>query len=277
MKKILISAIFVFTFLAPAGRSFAAAAVAYPGDTVLVAVPDNHLPVTAVTFGGAPASTFVYQGIRRAMAGVPLTKAPGVYNLRVKFSGAADFVKPVWVKPKKFPVVLLPVPEKLQETPQQLVTNLQSSNAAVQKDVEIQTPGIYFSVPFGLPLSDNSRITSPFGEIRKTGPEIIRHLGVDFGAKTGAPVGAINAGVVKKSYLDPTYGNSVIIDHGQGIYSLYLHLNERDVAEGDRVQKGTLIGRVGETGLASAPHLHLSVKINGVAVDPIRFVKTVGF
>lgn len=243
----------------------------------MVVIPGNGQHITAVTFGGLEASYFMYKGSYRAVAGVDYFKSPGVYNMRVKFSNAPDFVRPVAVLKKSFPVVNLPVPEKMNETPEQLVSNLQAVNAGVAKITSARTPGVYFSSDFGLPLADNSRIGSVYGEIRKTGNEIIHHYGTDFTAKTGTAVGAINAGVVSASYYDDTYGNTVIVDHGQGIFSSYLHLSKRTVSVGDNLKKGALIGLVGETGLATAPHLHLSIKINGLSVDPLRFVRAFTF
>ena len=74
-----------------------------------------------------------------------------------------------------------------------------------------KTEPAYSAEPFGLPLADNSRISSPFGEIRNTEGTSIRHLGIDIAAPKGTPVGAMNAGIVTKTYLDPTYGNVVIL------------------------------------------------------------------
>ena len=87
-------------------------------------------------------------------------------------------------------------------------------------------------------------------------------------------MGAINGGIVRKAYFDSVFGKSVVVDHGQGIFSLYLHLNEIRVKEGDQIKKGHLIGTVGQTGYAISPHLHLSVKISGVSVDPLKFVSS---
>ena len=97
-------------------------------------------------------------------------------------------------------------------------------------------------------------------------------MGVDFDVPKGTAVRAINDGTVKNAYLDSIYGNSVIVDHGRGIYSLYLHLDSMSVKSGDTIEKGETLGFAGSSGLSSAPHLHLSVKINGVSVDPIQFV-----
>jgi murein DD-endopeptidase MepM/ murein hydrolase activator NlpD len=152
------------------------------------------------------------------------------------------------------------------------VQSLASTNETVGVTVQKVTDTTRFSTPFALPLRDNRKISSPFAEVRKTGEERITHLGVDFDQPKGSLVAAINDGVVAKAYVDPTYGNSIYVDHGRGIYSLYLHLDTMRVKAGDVVKKGTIVGTLGESGLASAPHLHLSIKINGTSVDPLQFV-----
>jgi murein DD-endopeptidase MepM/ murein hydrolase activator NlpD len=100
-------------------------------------------------------------------------------------------------------------------------------------------------------------------------------LGVDLEAKEGDPVFSINDGVVRFSKELPNYGKTIIIDHGLGIFSLYLHLKEFKVSEGEKVKKGEIIALSGNTGYSISPHLHFSVKINGKSVDPLRFIDTV--
>lgn len=267
---LIIHALFAVAFLFSINIVFAADPIVYQGDTLIIPVA---ISVESAIFAGQSSDPFLYQGLKRIIFGVPATLAPGNYNLHLRLADGGEEIRTVIVNKKKFPVIELPVPKKLQMTPKQLVTNLETVNGAVKKEVETKTKGVFFTKAFGLPLYDNHRIVSVYGELRRTGDETIRHLGTDFGASLGAPVVAINSGVVKKSYLDSIYGNSIIIDHGQGIYTLYLHLNERRVKDGDKVGRGEIIGTVGDSGYSSAPHLHLSVKINGISVDPLRFVR----
>ncbi len=72
-----------------------------------------------------------------------------------------------------------------------------------------------------------------------------------------------------------TYGKTLIIDHGLGIYSLYLHLNKFKVLRGEQVEQGDVVGFSGNTGYSIAPHLHFSVKVNSSSVDPLRFIATI--
>ncbi len=99
------------------------------------------------------------------------------------------------------------------------------------------------------------------------------HTGVDLRAKEGTPVVATNRGIAVLTDFLFFSGKSVILDHGWGIYSMYFHLSEIVVKEGDRVEKGALLGRVGSTGRATGPHLHWGVRMNGARVDPLSLLK----
>jgi len=113
-----------------------------------------------------------------------------------------------------------------------------------------------------------------FGNIRKSGEISLQHLGVDLEANIDTPVYAINDGTVRLSQELTNYGKTIIIDHGMGIFSLYLHLDEFKVFERKAVKKGEIIALSGNTGYSIAPHLHLGVKISGSSVDPLRFIET---
>jgi murein DD-endopeptidase MepM/ murein hydrolase activator NlpD len=96
------------------------------------------------------------------------------------------------------------------------------------------------------------------------------HLGFDLASLQRAPVTSSNRGVVLFANYLGIYGNCVIVDHGLGVQSLYAHLSTIDVKEGDTVEKGQTLGRTGATGLAGGDHLHFTLLINGVAVNPIE-------
>ncbi len=100
------------------------------------------------------------------------------------------------------------------------------------------------------------------------------HLGYDLAVTKRYPIEAANSGVVVYADELGIYGNTVMIDHGMGLSTLYGHMSTIDVKVGDRVQKNDIIGRTGETGLAAGDHLHYGVYINGVAVRPIEWWDT---
>ena len=123
----------------------------------------------------------------------------------------------------------------------------------------------------------NTAIESRFADYRTyfhKGQEIDRqvHLGFDLASVQQAPVTASNRGVVLFANFLGIYGNCVIIDHGLGVQSLYGHLSSIGVKEDDSVEKDQIIGRTGATGLAGGDHLHFTLLINGVAVNPIELL-----
>ena len=97
------------------------------------------------------------------------------------------------------------------------------------------------------------------------------HLGVDIASLEHAEVGAANRGLVVFAEYLGIYGNTVILDHGQGIFSLYSHLSQIDVPVGTMVEKGSVVGLTGTTGMAGGDHLHFSMLVNGIFVDPIEW------
>ncbi|HEU4685486.1 MAG TPA: M23 family metallopeptidase [Nitrospira sp.] len=98
------------------------------------------------------------------------------------------------------------------------------------------------------------------------------HDGLDIGAAANAPVQAPAQGRVTTVGFDPKLGNTVKLDHGYGIETLYGHLAKSLVKEGQRVKRGDVVGLVGSTGLATGPHLHYMVKVNGQTLDPTKYI-----
>lgn len=116
-------------------------------------------------------------------------------------------------------------------------------------------------------------VTSPFG--RRISPftgQPEMHTGVDITGKPGTPIKATAQGVVKFAGTDAGYGKTVVINHGGGIATRYAHLQSIKVQEGDQVARGVLIGELGNTGRSTGPHLHYEVQLNGVSVDPMRYI-----
>ncbi len=95
------------------------------------------------------------------------------------------------------------------------------------------------------------------------------HTGIDFGVGAGTPIRAADHGVVLDATWMGGYGKAVMIDHGQGIVTLYAHTSAYYVRPGQQVRKGQIIAAVGSTGYSTGPHLHLEVRKNGTPVDPL--------
>jgi murein DD-endopeptidase MepM/ murein hydrolase activator NlpD len=122
----------------------------------------------------------------------------------------------------------------------------------------------------------SSKVTSRFAERRSyrlAGEPVseARHFGFDLASTAAAPVTASNAGIVLFAGDMGIYGNCVLLDHGQGLTSLYGHLSQLEVSSGDRVEKGATLGRSGSTGLAGGDHLHFAILVGGTYVDPLEW------
>jgi len=135
---------------------------------------------------------------------------------------------------------------------------------------------IYSTGAFSPPVS-STRLTSFFGDRRvykysNGTSDTSIHAGIDFGVPTGTPVNACGPGRVVLARFRIVTGNSVVIEHLPGVYSLYYHLDSINVDEGAIVNTGTLLGLSGSTGLATGPHLHWEVRVSGENTDPDAFI-----
>lgn len=133
-------------------------------------------------------------------------------------------------------------------------------------------PAASVSVPSRMPLN-NAALTSSYG--MRTHPVIggrRAHKGVDLAAPTGTPIYATADGVVSKAERFSSYGLYVSIEHGAQIQTRFAHMSRIAVANGERVNKGDIIGYVGSTGRSTGPHLHYEVRIDGRAVNPIPYM-----
>jgi murein DD-endopeptidase MepM/ murein hydrolase activator NlpD len=216
-----------------------------------------------------------------ALAGVSLETAPGTYAIELAGQTEAgkapsknvSFSRKFTVARAQYPKieVKLSVEGKFTEpTPEQ---QKQIADAQeIKKDyLNRVTPEREWSGQFTAPA--NAAISDVFGSQRIfNGKTSSPHQGLDFRVPSGTPVAAMNNGTVLLAR--PLYfeGNFVVIDHGQGLLTLYLHLSEFKVKEGDRVKRGQEIGLSGGTGRATGPHLHVAVRWQGTYLDPARLI-----
>lgn len=125
--------------------------------------------------------------------------------------------------------------------------------------------------PFALPTPATR--SSPYG-VKSVYNGVVHgwHRGADFAAPAGSPVRAANHGIVRLAEGIPLSGNAVLIDHGLGVFTTYMHMSSITVRLGQPVRKGDVVGRVGSTGVATGPHLHWGLRVNGLYVDPLLWV-----
>ena len=208
--------------------------------------------------------------------GISVKEKPGKYNLIIDLPEGPFLKKEINIIKRKFPVTELLITKELREkglTISKIEEEVAKENLKMAQVLQIFSPP-YFNQPFIYPLL-NIKDVGPFGNIRKSGKITLQHLGVDLEAEIGNPVFAINDGIVRFSQELTNYGKTIIIDHGLGIFSLYLHLDEFKVSEGKEVKRGDIIALSGNSGYSIEPYLHFSIKINGESIDPLRFIEVI--
>jgi murein DD-endopeptidase MepM/ murein hydrolase activator NlpD len=215
-----------------------------------------------------------------ALAGVSIETAPGMYALELTGERAdAKAKSPEMTYSRKFavaranyPKIELTVNKQFTEPNPDQVKEIEESQKIKKDYLSRVTPEREWSGNFDAPA--NAAISDVFGTARVfNGKTQSSHLGLDFRVPSGTPVDAMNTGTVLLAR--PLYfeGNCVVIDHGQGLLTIYMHLSQFTVKEGDRVKRGQQVGLSGGTGRATGPHLHVAVRWQGTYLDPARLLK----
>jgi murein DD-endopeptidase MepM/ murein hydrolase activator NlpD len=205
------------------------------------------------------------------LAAVSLETKPGMVSLdlvgNTESGETVSFRHNVVVGKAKYPVVQLTVSKQFTEPNPQQQATIKQDQEIKHKTFSQSSPEREWSGRFMPPV--NAPISDVFGTRRVfNGATKSIHQGLDYRVPSATPVNAINSGTV--ILAQPLYfeGNCVTIDHGQGLLSLYLHLSELKVKEGDKVERDQEIGLSGATGRATGPHLHIAVRWQGVYLDP---------
>jgi murein DD-endopeptidase MepM/ murein hydrolase activator NlpD len=248
-----------------------------PGDAFLVVVRGTDSPPSA-TVAGRPLSFFQLRHGFGAVAALPVETAPGPLSFTVSVpgpDGAALRLLPaeVEVVEPRFPERALVVEPRFVEPPPPALQQRIDEDRAAFARAYARPPGPpLFSAPFTLPRRD--RVTAGFGEQRTlNGVKPSQHYGLDLAGPIGARVAASNAGEVVLVRDCWASGRTVILWHGAGLFTSYFHLSRALVNEGAHVARGEAIGRVGRSGRASGPHLHWSVRVGDLYVDPLSVLR----
>ena len=161
------------------------------------------------------------------------------------------------------------LPEKKVTPPKEVYDRIRAENKLIGKARAIDTKLTYFKDKFITPV-DNAIITGVYGSQRiLNGKPRWPHYGLDYAQKTGTPIKAMLSGVVTLAEQDLYYtGATLIFDHGHGISTLYMHMNEIFVEMGQEVKKGDIIGTVGKSGRATGPHLDVRLNWFETKLDP---------
>jgi len=216
-----------------------------------------------------------------ALAGVSLETKPGAYpiDLHAETSSATSagqaisFEKQIRVQHQSYPRhVVLTVPGRYTAPSPEDLHQIEQDKETKAEAFKTLSPEREWKGSFAAPVT--AEISDVFGAERVFNGSVQRtHFGLDFRVPGGTSVAAVNSGRVILARPLFYEGNFVVIDHGQGLLTLYLHLSSFLVKEGDDVSKGQPIGLSGGTGRATGPHLHLALRWQGVYLDPQALLK----
>jgi murein DD-endopeptidase MepM/ murein hydrolase activator NlpD len=246
-----------------------------PGEPVLLTITSEQ-PLSSVTVTAYQTETAGFMmdsaNPRRwsALIGIDLDAKQGAYNVRVRATsaqGPLESVIQIYVGPKKFPTRRLSVDEAFVNPPESARARIDAESketAAIFAGSAPKRLWTTFVRPVPQPANSAFGTRSVFnGQPRNA------HSGADFLSPAGTPVKAAGAGRVMLAKNLYYSGNTVIIDHGLGVFSLFAHLSRIDVAAGDLVTETQIVGLVGATGRVTGAHLHWTVRVAGARVDPL--------
>lgn len=241
-----------------------------PGGVAVVPLPGSS-DHPQVFFEAREQAIVSEKGRRYALIGIPLETAPGRHEASLSEDGRMRPL-PFEIRPRHYPTQKLRIPDQRMVTPPpEVEARIAAEQAQITAIKRHFSPTPQPETGFALPAS--GRLSSRFGLRRVlNGAPRSPHAGLDLAVGTGTPVHAPTAGTVLAVEDFYFTGNTVVIDHGQGLLTLYAHLSRVDVKPGDRLHRGDAVGASGMSGRATGPHLHWVVILGGTAVDPVLFL-----
>jgi len=211
--------------------------------------------------------------LRQGFLAADLNRKPGVYPVAVRdpSSGFERFFE-LRVNDRNYGTRNIRLPRAKVELDEASLRRVKAETLAVNALWSAECRPPEWEGSFWMPV--NNKIVGAFGQRsiinkKKRSP----HTGVDIRGKTGSPVRASNSGTVVLAADHFFTGKSVYVDHGSCIFSMYFHLDQIRVEEGEQIEKGRILGSIGATGRATGPHLHWGVRINGARVNPLTLIE----
>lgn len=204
-----------------------------------------------------------------------LTINPGSHPLEVQAMVGGKkirWVRGITISPKSFPRQELTLPSKMVTPPESVLDRIKKEREITTSAKNKWSDQRMWQLPFHRPVPGETTSSYGLRRVLNKKPKD-PHRGLDFNAASGNPVEAVAPGRVILAEDHYYAGNSLYLDHGNGVISLYFHLKKFLVAQGDLVKKGQIIGLVGSSGRATGPHLHLSISVQGQLVDPAPLFK----
>ncbi|AXS81546.1 M23 family peptidase [Dechloromonas sp. HYN0024] len=241
-----------------------------PGGVAVIDLGPAGSAAPTARWGEQPIAVVGDKGRWFALFGIPLDTLPGELEIRIS-AGATTTPRTVAIQVKSYPEQRLTIKDKrkVEPNPDDLVRieREQKITEAIKRRFSDPAPATDFALPAKGPLSSRFGLRRIFNGLPRN-----PHAGLDVAVGTGAPVSAPADGVVANVGDYFFNGNTVFIDHGQGLITAYMHLSRTDVRAGQAVKKGEPIGAVGATGRVTGPHLHWAVILNNTPVDPELFL-----
>jgi murein DD-endopeptidase MepM/ murein hydrolase activator NlpD len=242
-----------------------------PGGIALVELPAGS-DITQVHFNQHPVLVVATGGNYTAVVGLPLGTRPGTHSLKLRTLDGQQTSVAFEVNDKQYQTQHITIKDKRKVNPEKRdMERIGREQQRIKEALAHWDPQSPESLRFELPVE--APMSSPFG-LRRFFNEQPRkpHSGLDLAAAAGTPIRAPAAGRISDTGDFFFNGNTVFIDHGQGLVTMYCHLSRVDVKPGQRVRAGEVIGAVGKTGRVTGPHLHWSVSLNDARVDPVLFL-----
>jgi len=244
------------------------------GEPVMIQISGAKISdIKRLMFDKKDLNVFTYQNKPSALLGIDVNKKAGDYTIHLDLKNGSSTESILMVKAREKYEAPLAVPEKLggnsPENQTKVVSTLEKENAILAV-IKTGTKA-FWTKDFIYPITEPIIVTDEYGYSRLTGAYTIAHKGVDLRASEGTRVTAMNRGVVRIAKTFTVYGKTVVVDHGFGVMTFYMHLSKIKVNVGELVLPGQLIGLSGSTGYAESPHLHITVRINNISIDPMKF------
>jgi murein DD-endopeptidase MepM/ murein hydrolase activator NlpD len=218
---------------------------------------------------GAPDAGFA------ALLGIDMQETPGTHELKVEItsrSGTRPLSYHVLVIKERYPTQRLQLPRDMVDLDEEHLIRVKAEQEQVRAALEAVSPEKLWRSGFMQPVQGQP--SGAFGGIRIiNGQPRNPHNGEDIVAPVGTDVLAMNDGVARLTVDHFFSGKGVVLDHGLGLYSMYFHLSEVAVRDGESVTRGQRIGKVGASGRATGPHLHWAVRLNGSRVNPYSLIQ----
>jgi len=237
-----------------------------PGGLVIVPVGASSESKPKVLFNKSPIMVIEDQQQWLAIVGIPLKAKEGQHYI------TANSEKFYFnVIDKQYPTQYITIKDKRKVNPNKLdMTRINAERANINAALQSWTDQADIPLNFAWPIE--GRVSGLFGRRRVFNGQARRpHSGMDLAAPTGTEIHAPASGIIKSTGNYFFNGNTVFIDHGQGLVTMFCHLDRIDVADEQVIQQGDIIGTVGMTGRVTGPHLHLGVSLNNTRIEPRLF------